>query len=109
MASAEPPHETAPSREGTSLGTAGPRPPEETNQGDGARVEKANMLPRRGRRRFGVERLLMRLVATAGIVGIGVALGAILVASKVQGWITGLVVALTAVVLSALLWSSRQL
>ncbi len=67
------------------------------------------MLPRRGRRRFGFERLLMRVIATAGIVGIGVAIGAILAASKVQGWIIGLAVAVVTVVLSAILWSSRQL
>jgi len=69
----------------------------------------ANMLPGRERRRFGIERLLTRIVATSGIVGIGVALGAILAASKVQGWIIGLVVALVSVVLSAILWSSKQL
>jgi hypothetical protein len=69
----------------------------------------SNMLPRRERRRFGIERLLVRLIATCGIVGIGVALGAILVSSKVQGWIIGLVIALVTVLLSALLWSSRQL
>lgn len=68
-----------------------------------------NMLPRRGRRRLGVERVMVRLVATCGIVGIGVALGAILTSSKVQGWITGLVVALVSVILSAILWSSREL
>jgi len=67
------------------------------------------MLPGRERRRFGIERLLMRLIATAGIVGIGVALGAILASSNVQGWIIGLVVALVSVILSAILWSSRQL
>lgn len=67
------------------------------------------MLPARGRRALGAERVLVRVVATCGIVGIGVALGAILVSSKVQGWITGLVVAIVSVVLSALLWSSRQL
>lgn len=67
-----------------------------------------NMLPAREGRRFGLERLMMRLVATCGIVGIGVALGAILASSKVQGWITGLVVAIVSVVLSAILWSSRQ-
>ncbi len=71
--------------------------------------ERANMLPRRGRRRLGAERLLVRLIATLGIIGIGVALGAILAASKVQGWITGLVVAGVTVILSAVLWSSRQL
>lgn len=68
-----------------------------------------NMLPGRARRRLGLERVVVRLVATGGIVGIGVALGAILAASKVQGWITGLVVAIVSVVLSAMLWSSRQL
>ncbi|MBV9466528.1 MAG: hypothetical protein JO206_06740 [Solirubrobacterales bacterium] len=67
------------------------------------------MLPGRDRRRFGLERVLVRLVATCGVVGIGVALGAILASSKVQGWITGLVVALVSVILSAILWSSRQL
>ncbi len=69
----------------------------------------SNMLPGRERRRFGLERLVVRLIATAGIVGIGVALGAILADNKVQGWIIGLVVAGVSVVLSAILWSSRQL
>ena len=67
------------------------------------------MLPGRERRRSVIERLLVRLVATAGIVGIGVALGAILISSGVAGWETGLVVALVSVLLSAILWSSRQL
>jgi hypothetical protein len=78
----------------------------------GARNEQEqpveNIPPGRARLRSGLERLLKRLIATCGIVGIGVALGAILAASKVQGWITGLVVALVSVVLSAVLWSSRQ-
>jgi len=51
----------------------------------------------------------MRLVATGGIIGIAVALGAILGSQNVAGWITGLVVGLTSVILAALLWSSRQL
>ena len=88
----------APSAPESSPGSAPPGKPE---------VE--NMLPRRGRRRLGVERVIVRLVATCGIVGIGVALGAILTSSKVQGWITGLVVALVSVILSAVLWSSREL
>jgi len=67
------------------------------------------MLPGRERRRLGVERLLTRLIATTGVVGIGVALGAILTSNKVQGWIIGLVIALVTVILSAILWSSRQL
>jgi hypothetical protein len=73
------------------------------------RAREANMLPGRGRRRFGLERLLVRLIATGGVIGIGVALGAILASSNVQGWIIGLVVAGVSVVLSAILWSSRQL
>jgi tetrahydromethanopterin S-methyltransferase subunit F len=38
-----------------------------------------------------------------------VALGAILSSNKVQGWIIGLVIAVVSIVLSAMLWSSRQL
>ena len=51
----------------------------------------------------------MRVIATGGVVGIAVVLGAILVGQDVQGWIVGLAVGLTSVILSALLWSSRQL
>jgi hypothetical protein len=87
----------------TREGTAGPS---RTARG---RKREANMLPGRGRRRFGLERILVRLVATGGVIGIGVALGAILASSNVQGWIIGLVVAGVSVVLSAILWSSRQL
>lgn len=67
------------------------------------------MVPGRERRRMGLERGLMRLVATGGIIGIAVALGAVLVSQDVAGWIVGLVVGLTSVILAALLWSSRQL
>lgn len=51
----------------------------------------------------------MRVLATGGIIGIAVALGAVLGARGVQGWITGLAVGVTSVTLAALLWSSRQL
>jgi hypothetical protein len=67
------------------------------------------MLPARERRRTGIERGFMRFVATAGIVGIAVALGAILVGQNVAGWIVGLVIGVVTVVLAGLLWSSRQL
>jgi hypothetical protein len=56
-----------------------------------------------------VERLLVRLVATGGIVGIGVAIGAIMVSSNSQGWLIGLVVSVVSVVLAAILWSKREL
>jgi uncharacterized membrane protein len=67
------------------------------------------MVPARERRRTKVERGLMRLVATGGIIGIAVLLGAVLVGQDVDGWIVGLVIGITSVILAALLWSSRQL
>jgi hypothetical protein len=42
-------------------------------------------------------------------VGVGTALGAILVAADVAGWIGGFVVSLVTVVLAAMLWRSRRL
>jgi hypothetical protein len=73
------------------------------------RVESPNMLPAREVRRSGFERLVVRLIATCGVVGIGVAIAAIMVSSKSQGWLIGLVVSIVSVALSAVLWSSRQL
>src|SRR5215213_9490875 len=67
------------------------------------------MVPGRERRRTGVERGAMRTIATAGIVAIGVVLGAVLVGQDVAGWIVGLVVSAVSIILAALLWSSRQL
>ncbi len=67
------------------------------------------MVPGRDRRRTKLERGSMRLVATGGIIGIAVVLGAVLVGQDVAGWIVGLAVGLTSVILAALLWSSRQL
>ena len=55
------------------------------------------------------ESALVRIVATAGIVGIGTALGAALGAADVDAWMIGLVVALLSVVLAAILWRSRVL
>lgn len=67
------------------------------------------MLPGRERRRSVVERGFVRVIATGGIVGIAAILGAVLVNQDVAGWIVGLAVGLTSVILAALLWSSRQL
>jgi hypothetical protein len=67
------------------------------------------MVPGRERRRTGIERGAMRAVATGGIVGIGVVLGAVLVGQDLAGWIVGLVVSVVSILLAALLWSSRQL
>jgi|GEM_PF-4531661 hypothetical protein len=55
------------------------------------------------------ESVFARLVATAGIVGVGTALGAILIAANVAGWISGLVVSIVTVALAAMLWRSRRL
>jgi hypothetical protein len=92
-------------------------PKPDLNERDARRAERESrrsgppqgMVPGRERRRTKVERGAMRVVATAGIVGIATLLGAVLVGQDVAGWIVGLVVGLTSVVLAALLWSSRQL
>ena len=73
------------------------------------RDKPQGMVPGRERRRTGVERGFMRLIATGGIVGIGVLIGAVLVGQDVAGWIVGLAVSVVTIVLAALLWSSRQL
>jgi hypothetical protein len=90
---------------------AEPTPPREKKgpETESGKRGDRTMIPGRERRRLKAESVLMRLVATGGIVGLGVLLGAILVSQDVQGWIVGLVVALVSVVLSAILWSSRQL
>ena len=66
------------------------------------------MLPARHSRGV-LERTFVRVIATGGIVGICVAIGAIMASSNSAGWIIGLVVSLVSVVLAALLWSSRVL
>lgn len=73
------------------------------------RVESPNMLPARETRRTTLERMLVRLVATGGVIGIGVVIAAIMTSSHSLGWLIGLVVSIVTVVLSAILWSSRQL
>ena len=90
-------------------GAAEPPPAPDVPAAERARLDSHNMLPPRERRRSPAERLLVRLIATCGIVAIGVAIAAIMVSSKSQGWIVGLVVSIVSVVLAAVLWSSRQL
>jgi protein-S-isoprenylcysteine O-methyltransferase Ste14 len=74
-----------------------------------ARADSKNMLPPRERRRSPFERVFVRIIATAGVVGIGVLVAAIMGSSGSEAWIIGLVVAIVSVVLAAILWSSRQL
>jgi hypothetical protein len=66
------------------------------------------MIPERGRRPA-PETFLMRLVATAGIIGIGTAIAAIMGSQHSHGWLIGVVVSAVAVILAAVLWSSRRL
>jgi hypothetical protein len=66
------------------------------------------MIPSR-RQRLPLEAPLMRLVATAGIIGIGVVIAAIMTSQDSQGWLIGLVVSIVSVALAAILWSSRRL
>ena len=67
------------------------------------------MIPARTRRRTKIERGSMRVLATGGIIGLATVLGAVLASQDVDGWIVGLAIGLTSVILAALLWSSRQL
>ena len=76
---------------------------EHTEASDGA-----GFLPSQPPRRR-PESLLVRLVATAGIVAIATAAGAVLSAVDVAGWVVALVVAVLSVVLAAVLWRSRVL
>ena len=59
--------------------------------------------------RLRAESVAVRVIATAGVIGIGTAIGAIMDASNVSGWIIGLVASAVTVVLAALLWRSRRL
>jgi protein-S-isoprenylcysteine O-methyltransferase Ste14 len=55
------------------------------------------------------ESVFVRIIATAGVVGIGTLLGALLTANDVAGWIIGLVVSLVSVAIAGVLWRSRTL
>ena len=81
-------------------------PPVETEREE--REERGPFLPNRATR-LRVESFAMRIVATAGIVGIGTALGAILGTQDIAAWIIALVVSAVSVLLAGVLWSSRTL
>jgi hypothetical protein len=106
MTSSEPPLDVPPAADAQPEPATREDAPHELSQ---AHERPQGMVPGRERRRTKVERGFMRLVATGGIVGIAVLLGAVLVGQDVAGWIVGLVIGVTSVVLAALLWSSRQL
>jgi hypothetical protein len=93
---------------GSASASTSAEPGESATAREGRRTSE-NMLPGRRVRRSGAERLLVRLIATCGIVAIGVAIAAIMVSSHSQGWVVGLVVSIVSVVLAAILWSSKML
>jgi protein-S-isoprenylcysteine O-methyltransferase Ste14 len=84
-----------------------PLPP--TTDDADLRAPAVPFLHRRGAPRWRIESLLVRLVATSGIIGVSVALAAILGTQDVHAWIIGLTVSTVSVTLAALLWSSRTL
>jgi hypothetical protein len=59
--------------------------------------------------RTSAESVVVRLVATAGVIGIGTAIGAVMSAVGQAGWVIAAVVSFVSVVLAALLWRSRRL
>ncbi len=102
----EPPEATHASSDVTAAPAA---PPATETYGRSPGADSHGMLPAREGRRSVLERMLVRVIATCGIIGIGVAIAAIMVSSKSQGWIVGLVVSIVSVILAALLWSSDRL
>lgn len=84
-------------------------PPDPAPSEPGRHERPQGMLPSRERRRSVIERGFVRVIATGGIIGIATLLGAVLVSQDVAGWIVGLAVGLSSVILAAVLWSSRQL
>jgi hypothetical protein len=99
----EPEHEHEPEHDGSAAWT------ELSTDDRPAGAPAQGMLPARLRRPTKLERGSMRVLATGGIVGLATVLGAILVGQDVAGWIVGLTIGLTSVILAAILWSSRQL
>jgi hypothetical protein len=81
---------------------------ERTQRREAATERPEVMIPSR-RKRLPLEAPLMRVVATGGIIGIGVAIAAIMSSQHSKGWVIGLVVAIVSVALAAVLWSSRRL
>ncbi len=84
-------------------------PPEQLSDPEPLDAPAVPFLERRSapRRRF--ESLFVRLIATSGIVGVSVAIAAIMGTFTVEAWIIGLVASALSVVLAAILWSTRTL
>ena len=63
-----------------------------------APAERPGVMIPSGRKRLPLEAPLMRVVATGGIVGIGVVIAAIMTSQDSEGWLIGLVVSIVSVV-----------
>jgi hypothetical protein len=50
---------------------------------------------------------MLRVIATCGVIAIGVAIAAIMHSSGSQGWLIGLIVSTVSVVVSGVIWSGR--
>jgi hypothetical protein len=81
---------------------------DESEQGSVGTPASSGFLPSQPGRAT-AESVLVRIIATAGVIGIGTAVGAILDSNNVAGWIVALVVSALSVVLAAVLWRSRRL
>jgi hypothetical protein len=81
----------------------------EGGRGDDLNAPAVPFLDRRSRPRPYFESAFVRVIATCGIVGICVAVAAIMGTQDVAAWIIGLVISVASVVLAAVLWSSRTL
>jgi hypothetical protein len=73
------------------------------------RAERAGVMIPNRRKRLPLEAPLMRIVASAGIVGIAVAIAAIMGSQGSPEWLVGLVASVVSLLLAAVLWSSRRL
>ena len=73
------------------------------------RADRPATTPRgRVRWRTKLDRGSKRTLAMAGIIAIAVLLGAVLTSQDVAGWIVGLVIGLTSVILTARFWPARE-
>lgn len=73
------------------------------------RAERPAATPHgRMRWRTKLDRGSRRALAMAGIIAIAVVLGAVLTGQDVAGWIVGLVIGLTSVILTARFWPTRE-
>jgi hypothetical protein len=79
------------------------------DQRRGAPAERPGVMIPNRRKRLPLEAPLMRVIATAGIVGIAVVVAAIMSSQGSTGWMIGLVASVVSLVLAAVLWSSRRM